>query len=437
MYPKINLIGVYTFLVITFFFNFVFKLNIPQLLTVYLVSYIIFIFLAFVKLKKFKNLILSAEVIFETVFFVYSVMAAFMFVLDGYKPRVDFFLIDYDTILKTLYLYFNINCIYIILVFLFKGPRYIEMKDEIRKITIFSNKKVDIWDIIALVLVAYFLYLHFRNGLSIFSTYIRDLRNIVNSGINSYIYIYMIIYSFVKIVNLVYSDKRRTLKNILVIILVVSFWGISLLTDRRNIINLIIMLVMAFFTKNKKVGLKKILMIVMVLLVFLSFGFFRTGATFDKNDINEFVYMSTGEFILSHYVSEYYINNHDNLLYGRTYYFDTFTKLIPRVFYPNKPEDLSMLFYKEANTNVGFAFNPVAEGIINFGIIGSMIVVPVVIIFYVFLAYKLAKRNVLNYIAICAYSINIFRGFFANTAFALFVMVILISLMTEHYKIRR
>ena len=190
MYPKINLIGVYTFLVITFFFNFVFKLNIPQLLTVYLVSYIIFIFLAFVKLKKFKNLILSAEVIFETVFFVYSVMAAFMFVLDGYKPRVDFFLIDYDTILKTLYLYFNINCIYIILVFLFKGPRYIEMKDEIRKITIFSNKKVDIWDIIALVLVAYFLYLHFRNGLSIFSTYIRDLRNIVNSGINSYIYIY-------------------------------------------------------------------------------------------------------------------------------------------------------------------------------------------------------------------------------------------------------
>lgn len=442
MYPLLNLFGVIVQLSILFFTNFVFDLNLEQLLILYIITFVFFFFFSYKKLKSIKNMIMSAEVIYCFTFFVYSIMAAVMFILDDYVPRVTFFTIDYDTILETLYLYFNINSILYLLIYLFKGPKSYNFSEKFVNKLKNVNKKLNIWDICAILMCGYFVYLHLKNGLSFMTTNIRDLRLIINSGINNYIYLYMIIYSFIRISEIIYnkSDMKResrmiiNIRKFISIFVILLFWFFSIFTDRRNIINLILILIMAFFSKLKKVSFGKILVIFFIALTFLSFGYFRTGAKFSKEKINSFIYMSTGEFILSHYVSEYYMNNMPELRYGKTYVFDTFTKLIPRKIYPNKPEDLSMEFYKEAKTNVGFAFNPVAEGLINFGKKGAIFIVPIVIMFYINLAYFLGKRNSTFYLIVCGYSINIFRGFFSNSMFAIFVMCVLAWLMLRKFK---
>ena len=106
-----NLIVICIITLLSIITNFFIKKTIIGILVLYAIIYAIFLIYSYIRLKSLKKMILSAEVIFETVFFMYSVPAAIMFVLDGYQPRVTFFLIDTDTILRTLLLYFNINCI--------------------------------------------------------------------------------------------------------------------------------------------------------------------------------------------------------------------------------------------------------------------------------------------------------------------------------------
>lgn len=443
---KMNIILILMYLLTEILVNFVFEVNIVGLLIVYFITYITFIIYSFYKLKSLKKMILSAEVIFETVFFMYSVPAAIMFVLDGYKPRIPYFLIDTDTMLRTLLLYFNINCIFIMLMLLTGGVKTAEYDEE-------KNKKlnmkinIDIWDIIALVLTSYFCYLYLRNGLEIFTTYFHTLREMIQSSIhnfNSYVYLYMIIYEFVNFYKLFYvdnskyndaNDKKRIIaKKCLFIIISVVFWGFSILTDRRNMVNLIFLIALLCVTKLKKIGFKKIIAAISIVMIFLLMSFFRAGTNLANFDINKFIFLTNGEFILSSYVSDYYINNCDNLKYGKTYIYDTLVSVIPRKIFPDKPKMLSEQFQEDAKTNVAYAFNPVAEGLINFGVVGATFAVPVVLLLYVKLAYFMNKKNLLYYIIICGYTLNIFRGTFSTVAFALLVMMLLTYLMLYRRK---
>lgn len=418
----------YLYIILLFIIN-IFNFKLELLLIFFCITYILYIIFSLLKFKKIKHLFLSSDFIFESVFFVYSIMAALMFIIDDYKPRVDFFRIDYDTIYRTLKLYLNINIIYIILDLLLNGPASKDFNKSISNYCSNVNYKIEIWDIVALFCSIYFLYLNFRNGFSILFTNNRILRTLIYSGINVYIYLYMITYCSIRYTEFMYI-KKITKKYFLIFIITIPFWLISLLTDRRNIINLLIILTMVLFSKLKRIKVKLLLKILFVILIFLSLGYFRANDSFSKDRYRELFYMSNGEFILSHYVSEYYINHKSTLYYGKTYFVDTFTKFFPRFIYKNKPIDLSEKFYKDAKTNVGFAFNPVAEGLINFGEFGSILFVPLTIYFYVFLANILQKKNFFNFLIVSGYSINIFRGFFANSIFAIVFMCVVVFLMT-------
>lgn len=426
---KLKFIFIYLYIILLFLGN-LFNNNIEISLIYFSISYILYLIYSLMKLKSFKNVLLTPEFIFESVFLIYSIMAAIMFIIDGYKPRVDFFKIDYNTIFETLKLYLNINIVLGIIMIIKKDNTIINCSPQIEKYCKKIDSKITIWDIIAILCSIYFIYLNFRNGFSIFNTNNRILRTMISSEFNSYIYLYMISYCSVKYAEIIYT-KMITKKSIMVLIITVPFWIISLLTDRRNFINLLIILFMIIISKMKKLKIKSLLKIIIVLLVFLSIGYFRANSSFSKDRIKELFYMSNGEFILSHYVSEYYINNNNDLYYGKTYIVDTLTKFIPRAIYKSKPIDLSEKFLNEAKTNVGFAFNPVAEGLINFGQFWSIIIVPFTIYFYIWLANKLYKRNIFGFLIITGYSINIFRGFFANSIFAIVFMLIIIKLMTD------
>lgn len=414
----------------------IFNLNIETTLILFFISYFIFLFYSFRKQKSIKNVILSAEVIFETVFFIYAVPAAIIFILDGYEPRITFFLIDNFTMLETLKLYFSINCVFIILVILTGGVHTLNFYNKEKDIKNANKIKFDVFDIIAIVLVVYFYYLHFRNGLDIFGTYFHDLRELIKSSIhnfNSYIYLYMIPYSCVNIYKILFSDKI-TIKNgkykvIFTIIILLAFWGISLLTDRRNFVTLLFMLILIYVYKLRKVSFKVLIVAFLCVVMLLSISFFRSGTS--NKSINNVLFLSLGEFVLTNYVSNYYIINSDDLQYGKTYIYNTLTAFLPSKIFPEKPELLSVQFQKEAKTNVAYAFNPVAEGLINFGKVGAIFAVPVIILFWVKLAYIVSRKHLLFFAIVCAESINFFRGIFSISVFSVVVMTIFTIFMLK------
>ncbi len=413
-------------------------LSIVHLLLLFLISYFIFLFYSYKSLGNLRNLFLSAEFIFVSVFFIYAVPNAFIYVLDGYVPRISYFFIDYSTVFKTLLLYFNIYTV-LLLTIMFTGGVHSLKYDESK----FKNKKTlisfDLFDLIAFVLTAYFYYLNFRNGFSIFGQFFQDLRQNIQSSVhnlNNYMYLYMIIYCYINLYKIVYKDRTKqkfTYKELFFLIILVAFWSLSLLTDRRNLFTLIIFLVFLFFDKLKKINFKKLLILGLCIISLMSMSYFRSGT--NRRDINNVLFLSLGEFIFVNYVSEYYINNCEDLYYGRTYVFDTMVSVIPRRFYPNKPETLSVKFWREAKTNVGYAFNPVAEGLINFGVKGAVLIVPFVILFFIKMAYWFSKKNFLYYFIICGESINFYRGTFSSTIFTLVVMIVLAKLMLFNNKI--
>lgn len=413
-----------------------FAVNIVTTLVLFFLSYFVFLFYSLKKQKTLKNIILSAEVIFETVFFVYAVPAAIMFILDGYEPRIKFFLIDNFTMLETLQLYFKINCIFIILVIITGGVHTLNFYNKEKNNKNTSRIKFDAFDIIAIVLVIYFYYLHFRNGLDIFGTYFHDLRELIQSNIhnfNSYIYLYMIPYSCVNIYRILFSNKeilkKGKYKVIFTIVIMLAFWGLSLLTDRRNLVTLLFMLILIYVYKLRKVSFKILLVGFLCVVMILSISFFRSGTS--NRSINNVLFLSLGEFVLTNYVSNYYINNCDDLQYGKTYIYNTLTSFLPSQIFPEKPELLSVQFQKEAKTNVAYAFNPVAEGLINFGKVGAIFTVPFVMLFWVKLAYIASRKHILFFVIICAESINFFRGIFSVSVFSVVVMAIFTIFMLK------
>lgn len=415
----------------------VINLTIVHLLILFLFSYIIFMIYSYKSLSNLRNLFLSAEVIFVSVFFIYAVPNAFIYVLDGYVPRITYFLINQITVFKTLLLYFNIYTVLILIIMLTGGVHTLKINES--KLNNKTLVSFDLFDLVALVLTAYFYYLNFRNGFSIFGQFFQDLRqNILSSvhNLNNYMYLYMIVYCYINLYKIIYRDRKKqkfTYKEFFFLIIFVAFWSLSLLTDRRNLFTLILLLVFLFFNKLKKINFKKVFILVLCVVALMSMSYFRSGT--NRRDINNVLFLSLGEFIFVNYVSEYYINNcSDDLYYGKTYLFDTMVSVIPRRFYPNKPETLSVKFWREAKTNVGYAFNPVAEGLINFGIKGSVLMVPFVILFFIKMAYRFSKKNFLYYFIICSESINFYRGTFSSTIFTLVVMLLLSKLMLLNYK---
>lgn len=438
---KISLIIGIILIVLTLALNMI-KVSLEILIATFIGMYLLFFIHNIIKFKSLKQLILSAEFIYMSIFFIYAIPASIMFVIDGYEPRVNFFTIDYVTMLRTLQLYFNIFMILLIYIVLTNGPK--TFKEETKTETGKINKiSAIIVNILAIILVFYFCYLHFRNGINIFTEYFHNIRAAIESSIhnfNSYIYLFMIPYSYIHlspIIDAVLNKKEKKNKikeNLLQIVIITVFWILSIFTDRRNLVTLLFMLFIHYIIKIDKIKLKMVISVFLVVCILLGMSFTRSR---DKFTLDNVFFYANGEFILTNYVSQYYINNveQENLLLGRTYFVDTFTTLIPQKIYKNKPQLLSEIFKEEANTNVAYAYNPVAEGIVNYGPIGATFFVPIVILFFINMCYYLGRKNKIYYILILSSSINFFRGIFANTIFTIIVMGVFMYIINGKYNL--
>lgn len=414
----------------------VFKLSLLPLIIIFFVLFLAFTVCVYKKLGLLKQLILSPEFIFALVFFVYAIPASVMFLLDGEVPRVSFFTIDMDTMTRTLYLYFNIFVIYVAIVFLGNRIKPVSFKEKISDFRL--NNKVGllvVLDIIAIGLTAYFYYLHFRNGADVLTQYFHEIREMIQSGVhnlNSYIYLFMIPYSYVSIMDLISNRFKFYPHKYLRLLILISFWGLSLFTDRRNFVMLLIMVAITVLYFVKRIKLRYVFISVGVVLLLLFGSFLRSGSN-NGSPQNMFYYMN-GEFILTNYVSQFYIDKNNDFKYGSTYVIDTITAPIPRSIYKDKPEMLSVQFQQEAKTNVAYAFNPVAEGLINFGCIGAAIFVPIVLFLFTFVSRLLGKFRLDYYVVVFASSVGFCRGIFSVTVFSIVCICLVIYLMRRFSK---
>ena len=194
---------------------------------------VIYCFLKFV--GSLKGLILSVEFIYICIFYLYAIFAPVQYLLDDGMQRQYYFAITDITICKSTLLYLNIFIVLSILLLLGGYPKnknnveWFKNKLYLKK----RNKTNIIFDVLAIVCLMIWVFQFLKNGFSIFNASFLVRRKLLSFGVQQYIWLYMMVYSFVFISECgfekSYFNKKEKLFKIIIIVL---FWGLSLLIDR-------------------------------------------------------------------------------------------------------------------------------------------------------------------------------------------------------------
>lgn len=403
------------------------------------VSGIVFFIIMLVKLNGVKNCIQSVEFIYGSIFWVYSIIGSIIFSLDNNIPRYYYFKMNSETMNETLKIYIYIFSIYNLICFIFNKYKIrnidISIKKMDERVKLFEDRFI-IFDLIAVSAMILSLYKLASFGMSFFNLSTLQKREVLNNGFTHYISLYMVVYSMYVIVMIILKSKKNIIYNTRVIIIGI-YWGIFLTCERRMFVIFAVGSLMIALYAIRKVKIKNSIIIGSVIVLLSISTALRTGIKFTQKNIMDVVYMSTTEYYCTFSITNAYIVNPPELQYGKTYLYDTFSKFFPRAIFPNKPEDLSKQFKDEYNLKVGFAYNPVAEGILNFGKY-VILFLPILLVFITIMANKLGRLNILNYIIIAISSFDFCRGPFSNYCFDLiFMMILAILIFNVNYGEKR
>lgn len=420
----INFCGILCFCVILFINNLLIN-NLSDAIILDFISFLVFFIFCVLRLRGLKNCIYSVEFIYGIVFWIYSIIGPIIFSLDNYSPRYYYFPINSSYMFDTLVLYINVFLVYSIICFTFNRIKNRNIDVDILKLedkTVILNNRVNLLDMVNMFASFLVLYKLLSYGPGFFSLHTLVKRDILNSGISHYLNLFMIVYSLFIALAFFSKNKKNTLYKFRFSITLI-YWLIYVTCERRMLVSFIIGLILISFANLKKIKIKHIFSVLIIIVFFLSIAAFREGILNKDRKINDILYSSTTEYYCTFSITESYIVRPPELKYGQTYFFDTLTKMVPRSFYPNKPEDLSQIFKKENKLNVGFAYNPVAEGILNFGKY-AFIFVSFVTFLITFVCNYLSKKNVLYFLIICVNSLDFFRGAFSNFFFDVLFCII-------------
>lgn len=393
---------------------------------------LIFILFSYIKLKGLKNLYRNIEFVYGISFFIYSIVGCIIFILDEYTPRFYYFKINEKILVQTLSIYINTFCIYSMLCFLFNRFKYINYDEALYRdgnSRILSRKVLIFFDFVALFVTLLNLIKIFSYGTSFFNLTTAAKRNVINSGISHYINLFMVIYSL--FVSLLYFTNENFKKNKsakINILSIVIYWLITLTCERRMFVTFLLGFFFIILVNVKKINFKKLIIAIFIIIFLLFSAAIRDNINFSNHDFVDVLYSSSTEFYCTFMISDAYMYYNHDLEYGKTYIIDSITKLFPKALLKNKSEDLSFKFKKEYNTNVGFAFNPIAEGILNFGKIAPLIVA-FLMFFICSFANNMVKRNIMYYIILLTFSLDFCRGAFSNVFFDTIFCFIFIFVM--------
>lgn len=178
----------------------------------------------------------------------------------------------------------------------------------------------------------------------------------------------------------IYYFKFLSAKVKLIVILFLLYYIIMELSvgNRRDFVPMIVGFFWVFvnFKKIEFTFIRFIYLIIGIFL-FLFLGSIRSSSSNgDEFNFFELVFLtlSSNEFVypfytLIHSVEKYQIGTL-NLFYGLTVFIYPVLYLIPRVLFPDKPISLAVQFVSEIESKQGYAYTPVTDFFINFGILG-------------------------------------------------------------------
>ena len=226
-----------------------------------------------------------------------------------------------------------------------------------------------------------------------------------------------------------YFDEWNKKQFIFGILLIVYYIALQLsLGNRRDFLPIILFSTSYFLTKyHSKLNAK----IIIIGTVFFVGSFWlvqqrnndleysRVGAIQESFVNNEFVYpMQTLAYI---------IDDKWDLRYGYTYFVLPFQIAVPRYIYPNKPEDLGKEFVNKTfgEGSQGYAYTPVTEAYLNFGILGPLFVF---VLFSLAFSQLIRKFN-LSSISFVYFLLYSFVFDFCRGTFATVIYQVLVSLL--------
>jgi len=226
-----------------------------------------------------------------------------------------------------------------------------------------------------------------------------------------------------------YFDEWNKKQFIFGILLIVYYIALQLsLGNRRDFLPIILFSTSYFLTKyHSKLNAK----IIIIGTVFFIGSFWlvqqrnsnleysRVGAIQESFINNEFVYpMQTLAYI---------IDDKWDLRYGYTYFVLPFQIAVPRYIYPNKPDDLGKEFVNKTfgDGSQGYAYTPVTEAYLNFGILGPLFVF---VLFSLAFSQLIRKFN-LSSISFVYFLLYSFVFDFCRGTFATVIYQVLVSLL--------
>ena len=226
-----------------------------------------------------------------------------------------------------------------------------------------------------------------------------------------------------------YFDEWNKKQFIFGILLIVYYIALQLsLGNRRDFLPILLFSTSYFLTKyHSKLNAK----IIIIGTVFFVGSFWlvqqrnndleysRVGAIQESFVNNEFVYpMQTLAYI---------IDDKWDLRYGYTYFVLPFQIAVPRYIYPNKPEDLGKEFVNKTfgEGSQGYAYTPVTEAYLNFGILGPLFVF---VLFSLAFSQLIRKFN-LSSISFVYFLLYSFVFDFCRGTFATVIYQVLVSLL--------
>lgn len=169
----------------------------------------------------------------------------------------------------------------------------------------------------------------------------------------------------------------------LIIISLFSYFVLMQLSvgNRRDFLPMIVGFFWIFVNNKKNTFTSnRFVYMILGLFIFLFLGSIRSSASSDEAfnfsnltlltlSSNEFVYPF---YTLGHSVAKF-LNDSMVFLFGLTIFVYPILYFIPRLIYPSKPVSLAVQFVEEIDSKMGYAYSPVTEFFINFGVIGPLI----------------------------------------------------------------
>jgi oligosaccharide repeat unit polymerase len=221
-----------------------------------------------------------------------------------------------------------------------------------------------------------------------------------------------------------WSSLSRLEKVILAGLLAVFIVFQLAMGNRRDFLAMFIFLTGVVMTKRKSViRLTTVIAGFVAFAAFMAIGIIRQiyedAALLARYNPLELL-LTQNEFVTPIYTLIHYVNNVRPLRLGVTY-LTAPTQFIPRAFWPDKPESLSLQFMRDAFGStglIGFAYTPVTEAFLNFSWVGPFIVFAIISILMVKLV-RNADRHAGLYFILFSLVVDFHRGEFSGTFYAL------------------